>query len=212
VDNVTIIDAPQRSPEWFAARLGCLTASCLGDAFAKTKSGYAASRRNLAMRLVLERITGRSQESGYTNADMQRGIELEPDALSRYELEHDAIVNQVGFLRHNTLMTGCSPDGMVGADGLIEIKAPKPAIHLDYIRGGLPEAYRLQMVHALWLTGRQWCDFVSYCPDFPESLQLRVMRLLASSVDFGEHAANVEAFLTEVDREEAAVRALAATA
>jgi hypothetical protein len=209
---VTLIHCAQRSPEWHEARLGRLTGSCVGDAFAKLKSGgEAASRRNLRTQLVLERITGKAQESGYVSADMERGVLLEADAAAAYEAETGQLVQFVGFVAHDELMAGCSPDGLTD-DGLIEIKCPKAATHLDYVRGALPLEYELQMVHALWLTGRAWADFVSFHPDFPPELRLKVTRLFARDVDLKAHELNVRLFLDEVAKEEAAVRALATVA
>lgn len=206
-----VIDAPQRSPEWFAARLGRLTASCVGDAFATTKSGWGAGRRNLRTRLVLERLTGKSQENTFTTAAMERGIELEADARAAYEVETGALVETVGFLQHVDLMAGCSPDGFAD-DGLIEIKCPGAPAHLDYLRGGLPNDYKLQIIHALWLSGRAWGDFVSFNPDFPEPLRLKVTRLYTKDIDLPAHELAVRMFLGEVDQEFEEVARLASVA
>lgn len=207
-DKVIIVTAEQRSPEWHAARLGKLTASCLGDAFATTKSGFSTSRRNLRLRLVLERLTGRSQESGYTNAAMDRGIQLEPDARAAYEVESGLLVDTVGFILHDELPTGASPDGLIGDDGGIEIKCPGAAAHLDYLKGEIPNDYRLQVMHSLWLTGRAWWDFASFNPDFPEPLRLKVTRLYAKDIDLAAHELAVRFFLGEVEKELADVKAL----
>lgn len=205
-----IIACDQRSPEWMALRLGKLTGSRAADAFATLKSGgESASRRNLRLQLVLERLTGQSQESGYINADMERGILLEPDACAAYEAETGIVVSPVGFVAHDTLAAGCSPDGLTD-DGLIEIKCPKAATHLDYVRGGLPAEYRTQILHGLWLTGAAWADFVSYHPAFPLALQLKVTRLYAKDLDLAAYELTVRLFLGEVDRELAQVQALAA--
>jgi hypothetical protein len=206
---VRIIECEQKSPEWHAARLGRLTASCVADAFATIKSGEAAGRRNLRVQLVLERITGRVQDSGFQSAEMKRGIELEPDARIAYEAHTGCFVEPVGFIAHDELMAGCSPDGLTATGG-IEIKCPGAAAHLDYIRGGLPRAYFLQSVHGLWLTGRAWWDFVSYHPEFPEALRLKITRIHANKVDLTAHELAVRLFLDEVYREEQAVRALCA--
>src|SRR5581483_7089769 len=185
-----VIACEQRSDAWYAARLGKLTGSCIGDAFATIKKGESASRRNLRLRLVLERLTGRSQENGYTNADMERGVLLEPDARGAYEAETGIVVQSVGFIAHDELTTGCSPDGLPH-DGLIEIKCRKAATHLEYVRGGLPEEYRLQIIHGLWLTGARWADFVSFHPDFPEPLRLKITRIAATDVDLPAHELQV---------------------
>jgi len=190
------------------ARLGKLTASCLGDAFAQTKSGWSTSRRNLRLRLVLERLTGRSQESGYTNAAMERGTILEPDARAAYEVESGLLVDEVGFVMHDELPTGGSPDGLIGDDGGLEVKCPGAAAHLDYLKGAMPNDYRLQVIHSLWLTGRAWWDFASFNPDFPEPLRLKVTRLYAKDIDMAAHELAVRLFLSEVENELADVQRL----
>lgn len=208
-----LIDVVQGSPEWKTARLGRLTASCVADAFATLKSGKgeAAGRRNLRVQLVLERITGQSQESTFYSADMERGTELEDAARRAYEGLTGRFVEPAGFIVHDVLMAGCSPDGLM-ADGGLELKCPKAATHLEYVRGALPNEYYLQSVHGLWLTGLAWWDFASFHPDFPEPLRLKVTRIHANDVDLAAHELNVRLFLDEVDKEEAAVRELAAKA
>ncbi len=203
-----VIECEQRSEAWFTARRGMLTASSLGDAFATTKSGYSTSRRNLKLRIVLERLTGKSQESGYTNAAMERGILLEPEARAAYEAESGLLVDEVGFIIHDELLTGASPDGLIGDDGGIEIKCPGAAAHLDYLRGELPNDYRLQIAHCLWLTGRAWWEFASFSPDFPEPLRLKVRRIYAKDIDMAAHELAVRLFLSECDKELAEVQAL----
>ncbi len=198
---MTIIECDQRSDLWFSSRLGRLTASNLGDAFATTKSGFSTSRRNLRLRLVLERLTGKSQESGYTNAAMERGILLEPEARAAYEAESGLLVDTVGFIIHDELLTGASPDGLIGEDGGIEIKCPGAAAHLDYLRGEIPNDYKLQVIHSLWLTGRQWWDFASFNPDFPDPLMLKITRLWAKDFLLPSHELAVRLFLSECDAE-----------
>lgn len=206
-----IIPCEQRSADWHAARLGRLTGSRVADAFATLKKGgEAAGRRNLRVQLVLERLTGRSQENGFVSLDMERGIELEAEACGAYEAETGVFVQPVGFVVHDELLTGCSPDGLTN-EGLIEIKCPKAATHLDYLRGELPNEYRLQIIHGLWLTGRAWGDFVSYHPDFPEPLRMKRTRLLATELDFAAHELNVRLFLSEVDKELAELAAFMET-
>lgn len=195
-----IVPAAQRSPEWYAARLGRLTSSCAAEAFATIKKGESAGRRNLRIRLVLERLTNRSQENGYQSFDMERGIQLEDEARGAYEAATGTLIATVGCILHDSLMAGCSPDGLTD-DGLIEIKCPKAATHLDYVRGGLPAEYLTQITHSLWLTGKAWGDFVSYHPDFPEHLRLKVSRIVAKDLDLAAHELAVRLFLSEVDRE-----------
>ena len=207
---MTIVDVPQRTPEWFAARLGRLCGSRAGDMLATIRSGEAAARRDLRTQLVLERITGRSQENGYQNADMLRGTELEPIALAAYEAQTGRLVEPIGFCQHDALLAGCSPDGFVDADGAIEIKVPRSANHLSCLRsGGLPKEHLPQVVHLLWITGRAWVDFISFDPRFPEPLHLYVVRHLRNEVEIKSYELAATLFLREVDEEEAAVRALA---
>lgn len=205
---MTIITCAQRSPEWFTARLGRLTSSCAADAFATIKKGEAASRRNLRVQLVLERLTGRSQDSGYSNFDMERGVLLEDEARRAYEAQTGILIDTVGFVAHDTLLAGCSPDGLTG-DGLIEIKCPKAATHLDYVRGELPGEYLRQITHSLWLTGKAWGDFVSYHPEFPEHLRLKITRIRAADLDLAAHELAVRLFLSEVEKEYDALVGLA---
>lgn len=206
-----IHDVPQGSREWFALRLGKLTGSRVCDAFARLKDGKteAAGRRNLRVQLVLERLTGQSQENGYHSSDMDRGSDLEDTARAAYEAETGMFVEPVGFVEHDVLPTGFSPDALIdGATGLIEIKCPKAATHLDYLREGLPREYYLQILHGLWLSGAQWGDFVSFHPAFPSPLRLKITRLWAKDADLKAHELNVRLFLSEVEKEVEAVQAL----
>lgn len=200
----------QRTPEWHQARLGRLTGSSAADMLAKIKTGEAAGRRNLRVRLVLERLTGESQEDAYVSKDMQRGTDLESDAFKAYEAETGNLVRRVGFLAHPELMAGCSPDGEVDHfGGIVELKVPKSATHLDYLRGGLPEAYRYQCQHNLWITGAQWCDFVSWDPRFPPSLRLKITRLTMDGAARKSYELLVRMFLAECDREYLEIEAMA---
>lgn len=208
-----VIDCPQRSPQWFAARLGRLTGSRVADAFATRKDKTeAAGRRNLRIQLVLERLTGKPQEKQFISQAMERGAQLEADAVAAYEAETAVFIEPVGFIAHDDLMAGTSPDGLIGDDGGVEVKCPEAAAHLDYLRGGLPNDYYLQCVHGLWLTGRAWWDFVSFNPEFPPELRLKRTRVTATDTERAAHEVNVRAFLAEVDRETEAVRSLAVAA
>ncbi|WP_084764966.1 lambda exonuclease family protein [Tatumella sp. UCD-D_suzukii] len=157
----------QRSPDWFAARCGRITASRLADVMAKTKSGYSASRKNYMMELICQRLTGKC-EPGFTSGPMMRGTELEPLAREMYVLnQFDAEVTEVGFIPHPAIeWFGASPDGLVNDDGLIEIKCPNTATHIETMRTGKPKReYILQMHAQMMCTGRNWCDFVSFDKD-----------------------------------------------
>lgn len=168
----------QRSEEWFNARLGKVTASRVADVLAKIKSGESASRRNYKIQLVSERLTGEKQET-YINQAMQDGIDREFYARERY-VQQFGEVEEVGFIQHPTLEAGASPDGLVGDDGLIEIKCPLGTTHTETLMTQeVPSKYIPQIQWQLRCTGRKWCDFVSYNPMFPEHLQLFVKRVEA---------------------------------
>jgi hypothetical protein len=173
----------------------------------------AASRRNLLTQLVLERITGRSHENGYQSKYMEQGAEREGDASGYYEALTGRLVFGVGFLQHLELAAGVSLDGYVGEleqpEGIVEIKCPIPAVHLDYLETGIvPHDYLKQIAHALWITGAEWCDWLSYNPDFPEPLRAKLVRIEAEKLNLTAYDGLVRAFLREVDAKEAEVRKL----
>lgn len=190
----------QNSPEWFALRCGKVTASRVADLVAKTKTGWGASRANYAAELIAERLTGVVAES-YTNAAMQRGQETEPDARATYEFMNDIEVIEIGFAPHPTIqMAGASPDGLVGADGLVEIKCPNTATHIDTLLGqSVPGKYITQMQFQLACTGRAWCDFVSFDPRLPEEMRLFVQRVQRDDKAIAEMEGHVREFLAEID-------------
>jgi putative phage-type endonuclease len=188
----------QRSEEWFQARLGLVTASRVADVLAKIKSGESASRRNYKIQLVSERLTGERQET-YINQAMQDGIDREQFARDRY-VQQFGEVEEVGFVKHPTLEAGASPDGMVGNDGIIEIKCPMGSTHTETLMTqDIPSKYVPQVQFQLLVTGRKWCDFVSYNPMFPEHLQVFVKRIEADPVYQKELESEVKQFLEEVD-------------
>jgi putative phage-type endonuclease len=168
----------QRTDEWFAQRLGKVTASRVADVIAKTKTGPSASRDNYATQLVLERLTNAKGEF-FTNAAMQWGTETEPMARQAYELKRNVFVDEVGFIDHPTIdMSGASPDGLVDKNGLVEIKCPESKTHMEYLLSGKPPAkYIPQMMWQMACTGREWCDFVSFDPRFPINLQIFVIKV-----------------------------------
>lgn len=209
-----VFHCEQRTPEWYQARVGMFTASSAADMLAKIKSGEAAARRDLRMRLVLERVTGVAQENPYVNAEMQRGIEKEPDAVAAYEARTGNLIRPVGFVAHDTLKAGCSPDGIVGDfEGVVELKCPKSATHLHYLRsGGLPSDYLGQIMHALWITGAKWADFLSFDDRFPEPLQVFYVRVERDEEQIKSYELLTRMFLAEIDKEVAEVSALAGAA
>lgn len=205
----------QRSEEWFAARLGKVTASRVADLMAMTKSGYSASRANYMAELICERLTG-SQAERFSNTAMQWGTDVEPQARAAYEFITDAAVSEVGFVPHQTIeMFGASPDGLVGDVGLIEIKCPNTATHIEtLLNETVPAKYVTQMQVQMACTGREWCDFVSFDPRLPADLQIWISRLPrdaavienieAETVKFlGELAAKVEALRVKYMQEAA---------
>lgn len=188
----------QRSEEWFQARLGKVTASRVADVLAKIKSGESASRRNYKIQLVSERLTGEKQET-YINQAMQDGIDREFYAREKYVQQHGK-VEEVGFIQHPTLEAGASPDGLVGDDGLIEIKCPLGTTHTETLMTQeVPSKYMPQIQFQLLVTGRKWCDFVSFNPMFPEHLQLFVRRVFADKEYQAELEVEVSKFLDEVN-------------
>jgi len=189
----------QGTEEWFAARLGRVTASRVQDIVARTKSGYSASRDNYMAQLVCERLTGKAAES-FTNAAMAHGTETEPLARAAYEMANGVLVDEVGFIQHPTLMAGASPDGMVGTDGLIEIKCPQTNTHIEtLLKGKIPSKYKAQMTWQMLCTGRKWCDFVSYDPRMPEYMRLFIKRVVRDDAAIRELESEISKFLSELD-------------
>lgn len=190
----------QGSPEWHAARLGKVTASRVADVMARTKSGASASRANYAAQLVAERLTGVPAES-YTNAAMQWGTEREPEARAAYSFITGAKVVEVGFVDHPTLaMAGASPDGLIGDVGLIEIKCPNTATHIETLLAGtVPAKHQAQMLWQMACTGRAWCDFVSFDPRMPSDMQIFIARFHRDEARIAELEEAVSAFLAEID-------------
>jgi len=190
----------QRSEAWFAARCGKVTASRIADVMARTKSGWGASREGYLAQLVTERLTGACAE-GFSNAAMAWGTEQEPNARDCYAFTTGVAVTEEGFVPHPTIaMAGASPDGLVGNDGLVEIKCPNTSTHIATLRGApVADKYVKQMHFQMMCTGRSWCDFVSYDPRMPVEMQLHVTRLDRDDVLVAEIEAAVIAFLGEVD-------------
>jgi YqaJ-like viral recombinase domain. len=200
----------QRSDEWFSARAGKATASNFRRILAKIKSGEAADRRNYRAQLVVERLTGKADE-GYENAAMRWGTEQEPFARIAYIAATGANVEEVGFIQHPQLMAGCSPDGLIGEEGGLEIKCPTKATHLDTLKAqAMPAEHMPQVQGCMWITGRKWWDFVSYHPEFPEHLQLFIVRIERDEQYIAGLEKEVRAFLKSVDDEMEAVSRLAA--
>lgn len=204
----TICNAEQRTPEWFAARLGRVTGSRASDVLATIKSGEAAARRDYRTQLVVERLTGTLQEDVFVNKEMQRGIDCEPLARAAYESLTGDLVRATGFLAHEALPIGCSLDGDVDDfTGILELKCPKSATHLKYLKAKTAPAEHLaQITHNLYVTGATWCDFVSWDDRFPQALQVFTVRVHRNDVDIPAYDAALRKFLAEVDAEVAALQ------
>jgi predicted phage-related endonuclease len=205
-----IVEHPQRSPEWFLARSGRLTGSRASDMLAKIKTGEAAARRDYRLQLTAERLTGMPQENDFINAAMQWGIDQEPFAFAAYESVTGEMVRRTGFICADELMVGCSLDGDISDfEGIIELKCPKTATHLTYLRAGsMPSQYVPQVTHNLWVTGAKWCDFASFDPRLPKQLQLFKVRVQAKDVDLEAYDSAATAFLAEVELETAALKGM----
>ena len=197
----------QRTSEWFAQRLGKVTASKVADVIARTKSGYSASRENYLAQLVVERFTGQPTES-YTNAAMQWGTDQEPFARAAYEHHTGTMVEECGLVLHPEISdSGASPDGLVGDDGLIEIKCPSTATMIETLLDDkIPGKYITQMQWQMACTGRAWCDFVCFDPRMPEGLQLYIKRVDRDDAYIADLASEIRKFLAEVEAKVSALQ------
>jgi hypothetical protein len=212
-----IVDCEQGTPEWWSARLGRVTASEAHALLAKPRKGAEESvqRRDLRVRLALENVTGQpaGEMDAINSPDVRRGKELEPEARAMYEAHTGSLVQTVGMLHSKALPIGCSPDGIVGDfEGGLELKAPKPAVFLGYLRK--PETFRAeydaQILHSLFVSGLPWWDLCGYCPAMPEGSRLTIVRTYAKDVDLAAYELVVRTFLGEVAGEEQAIRDLVA--
>jgi putative phage-type endonuclease len=193
----------QGTQEWLELRKGKVTASRVADILAKTKTGVSASRANYLMELAIQRVTGFIEES-YTNAAMQWGKDNEGTARALYEAKADVFVDQVPFIDNPTIEGfGCSPDGLVGTDGLVEIKCPNSTTHWEYFKKNVPpQKYVIQMQAQMACTNTQWCDFVSYDPRMPERSQLLIVRVARDDSFINDvMIPEITTFLNEVEVE-----------
>ena len=196
-----VVDCEQGTDEWRMARLGKVGASMVADATARTKTGWGASRANLAARLVAERLTGILSES-FVNDAMRWGTEKEPEARDFYSFVVGNEVKQVGLVLHPTLDHAvASPDGLVGDDGLVEIKCPNTATHIETLMSGNADPrYLKQMQWQMACTGRQWVDWVSYDPRMPDEMRLFVRRVARDAAIISELEKQIREFLSEVEQ------------
>lgn len=195
---VKISNAVQGSEEWLQARLGKATASRFNDILATTRSGYSTSRRNYAAELAIEILTGQRNDF-YKSSAMEWGTDTEPVARLQYTLETGNDVEETGFWEHEILPCGASPDGLVNTDGLIEIKCPNTATHMETLMSKkVPRQYIAQVQGQLWMTDRKWCDFVSFDPRIPENAQMIIIRVARDDVFIRNLQFELENFLKEV--------------
>lgn len=192
----------QGTPEWFELRRGLATGSHFSDVMAQGKgNAEATGRRNYRMRLALEIVTGKVAKASFSgNSHTERGKELEPFARMAYESITGHIVEEVPFIKHKYLGCGVSPDGLIGEEGMVEFKCPIPSIHWDYLQldGQPPAEYKWQVYGEMWVAGRKWNDFVSYCEDMPEALQTHITRVHWDDKIIAELEAGVSKFLADV--------------
>lgn len=191
----------QKSDQWFAARCGKFTGSRFADVLAKSKKDGKPlkARQDLIWQLAAERIQG-YQPQGASSYSMQWGNDAEPIARQAYELKTGEFVTEEGFIQHPEYdFVGISPDGVIGDDGLLEIKCPKsPEIHLQRFLNGVPDEYVPQIQGALWVTGRQWIDFVSFDPDTADEFKMLIIRVLPDYEFFAELEFEIVKAETEV--------------
>lgn len=208
-----MLELVQGSDDWKRARAGSVGASSIADLMAKTKTGWGASRANLMARLIAERLTGEPQDA-YQNEAMRWGTDTEPMARSAYSLLRDVDVTEVGLIRHPTIEGAhASPDGLVGNDGLVELKCPNTATHIETLLAGtVADRYVKQMQFQMACTGRAWCDFVSFDPRMPGDLQMFVRRVPRDEAQISEIEDAVRHFLMEVNAKLRKLEALRAAA
>ncbi|MFN3169261.1 MAG: lambda exonuclease family protein [Hyphomicrobiales bacterium] len=189
----------QGSPEWFALRLGRVTASRIADVMA---GGKGITRRKYQVQLIQERLTGTVVE-GFTSRSIEQGKEREPQARSFYDLMTDEPTSQIDFVPHALIpMSGASPDLLVGELGLAEFKCPESHTHFDSLMGAkIPRKYTDQVQWQMACTGREWCDWVSFDPTMPPEMQMHIERIECDFERIREIESEVRKFLDEVTEE-----------
>jgi putative phage-type endonuclease len=191
------VDAPQGSDAWLAQRAGRMTASRYTDVLAKPET---AAYRNYLLQIVTERLTRLPQESGYVNDAMQWGTDTEPLARAAYEVDTGDVVTECGLILRDDWIAG-SPDGLIGDEGLIEIKCPRSTTHIDWIdTGRLPAKHKPQVQGLLMVTGRKWAHFVSFDPRMPPHLRLWIHEVEADAKYQAELLDKLHAFRAEAEK------------
>ena len=199
--KTTIYDYPQRSTDWFNIRLGCVTGSGVSNVFAKIKTGESEAKRKYKHKLIVERLTGESQDNDFVSSVMLWGIEKEEMARVAYQEENEVLVKQEGFIKIENEFIGYSPDGLVNENGLIEIKCPTSSKHFEYLdTQEIPKEYINQMLLGMIVTNRGWCDFVSFDPRFPKNMQLFIKRIFAKNFDLDEFLKTIRDFNSDIDQ------------
>lgn len=193
----------QNNQAWRDARAGKITASGINDVTTKPRKGQKESRvrANYRAQLICERLTGKAVQDEYQSWDMKLGIEREPYARAEYEIKTGTVVDLVGFVDHPKIpRCGCSPDGTIGTEGLVQFKCCKTATHIDWMMAKIvPVEHRPQMYFEMACTGRKWSDFVSYEPNLPAHLQLFIVRLERDEVAIAEIETEVQKLNAEID-------------
>jgi hypothetical protein len=198
-----MFDCEHGSPEWHSARCGLVTASRCADVIATIKKGKeeGAPRRNYRAELVVALLTGQTPPTPFVTREMQWGIDQEPFARAAYEMDRNLMIEPMGFVFHPTIPRfGASPDGLIGNDGLLQIKCPTTATHLAWLMAGIvPIEHAPQMLAEMACTGRQWNDFVSFDPRLPKHLQLFIRRFHRDDALIAQLEAEVIRFNAEID-------------
>lgn len=211
--HFTVIECEQRTDAWRAARLGRVTSSRANDMLSegRTKGTEGTQRKNLRWQLALERLVGRSLDRDFQSQAMTDGVAREADALRLYEATTGVLLRRCGFLSHTAIMAGASLDAYLGTfERIVEAKSPIPATHGEFLRSGVvPLDYSRQIAHQLYLSGAKACDYISYNPDFPERLRLRIVTVPRDDAAMEKHDKDVRAFLASVDREVEALSTMA---
>lgn len=196
------IKAEQGTDAWKAARIGVPSGSRFADIMANGKGGApSVTRQAYLTAIALEKLTGIREDFPATPA-MQHGTDMEPFARAMYEARTGAIVDEIGFCLHDKLNCGVSPDGLVDAAGMTEFKCPQPKTHLEYLRrADAPPAYKWQIMGQLWVMEREWNDFVSYCPSYPENAKLAIRRVYRDDIAIKQLEVEVIRFIADVEQE-----------
>lgn len=202
--ELEIIDCPQGSEQWHTCRAGIPTASEFSTVMAKGRSGGdSKTRRTYMHKLAAERIIGAVAQTWTGNAHTERGHEQEPDARKLYAFMRDTDPQQVGFLRRGPV--GCSPDSLIGDEGLLEIKTRLPHLQIELLEAGvMPPEHKAQVQGQLWISGRKWLDFMSYCPGLPPF----ICRVERDPAYMGDIARALRDFIVELDALTARIRSM----